>query len=517
MELSDADRELAECLQNCPDLDSPLLDSSVLDGLYFKDELWAKSDEICYDANNEPQFTSLEQLLQTSEGILGLNTPPESPPESWAPQNVHPNNSPEHASSCKLQATAFSSHQQQNPKGKWQELTVGENIQVLKSGEVVHFLSTPQQSKLENQLVIDSLLQKVKSENGAIVGQKRPRVQEEYTDEMSKLTKRQQRMLKNRESALVSRQKKKEYLQTLEEKLKEAALKNAALLKENELLRTQVTQLEVENKCLKTSGMPPQNNVVTQKRMVTLFVICIFVSSLTAVNHFVNLHRATPITALSTSHSTGRALLSTDLSSDADKTALANTRSLSLHMSSSTALLPVDHAVARARGRKYQRIHSTPKSMMAPSVHCNCPVRNATAISHANVDISLCFQNRERNLKNNDTEPVTSAVMNIDHNISTVVASSYYIPETFNLFQKFKKYFTRSPDNFYLIAFKDYVLLDAPLHKSNESAILSVVIPAQGSYWNSNSDGHLALLQIDCEILGTKRILVQMSDGSSGP
>ena len=83
------------------------------------------------------------------------------------------------------------------------------------------------------------------------------------------------------------------------------------------------------------------------------------------------------------------------------------------------------------------------------------------------------------------------------------------------------------------------MLLDAPLHKSNESAILSVVIPAQGvsitcyliycfmlhvlhiciigSYWNSNSDGHLALLQIDCEILGTKRILVQMSDGSSGP
>ena len=37
-----------------------------------------------------------------------------------------------------------------------------------------------------------------------------------------------------------------QYLQTLEEKLKEAALKNAALLKENELLRTQVTQLEVE-------------------------------------------------------------------------------------------------------------------------------------------------------------------------------------------------------------------------------------------------------------------------------
>lgn len=98
---------------------------------------------------------------------------------------------------------------------------------------------------------------------------------------------------------------------------------------------------------------------------------------------------------------------------------------------------------------------------------------------------------------------------------------------------------------FYLNMIQDYVLLDAPLHKSNESAVLSVIIPAQGehlpynitsthlqhtcmcpsvyictflgSYWNSNSDGHLALLQINCEILGTKRILVDMSGGFTSP
>ena len=31
-------------------------------------------------------------------------------------------------------------------------------------------------------------------------------------------------------------------------------------------------------------------------------------------------------------------------------------------------------------------------------------------ICSANVDISLCFQNREKNLKNNDTEPVSSFI-----------------------------------------------------------------------------------------------------------
>jgi hypothetical protein len=58
--------------------------------------------------------------------------------------------------------------------------------------------------------------------------------------------KKQQRLLKNRESASLSRQKKKEHLQNLELKLKEAANKNEILLKENLLLRNRVLQLEKE-------------------------------------------------------------------------------------------------------------------------------------------------------------------------------------------------------------------------------------------------------------------------------
>ena len=71
-------------------------------------------------------------------------------------------------------------------------------------------------------------------------------------------------MIKNRESACISRQKRKEvsfktvhccstsmlyspqYVQTLEARLKEAALKNSALLQENTSLRKQMNALEKE-------------------------------------------------------------------------------------------------------------------------------------------------------------------------------------------------------------------------------------------------------------------------------
>jgi hypothetical protein len=62
----------------------------------------------------------------------------------------------------------------------------------------------------------------------------------------AQLSKKQQRLIKNREAASASRQKKKEYVQTLEGRLREAAHKNTTLLQENESLRKQVLQLQAE-------------------------------------------------------------------------------------------------------------------------------------------------------------------------------------------------------------------------------------------------------------------------------
>jgi hypothetical protein len=65
------------------------------------------------------------------------------------------------------------------------------------------------------------------------------------------LIKKQNRMIKNRESASLSRKRKKEYVETLEEKVKEFSNENTLLLNENTQLKMKISTLEAENKQLK--------------------------------------------------------------------------------------------------------------------------------------------------------------------------------------------------------------------------------------------------------------------------
>ncbi|KAM8814810.1 cyclic AMP-dependent transcription factor ATF-6 alpha isoform 2-T2 [Rhynchonycteris naso] len=82
---------------------------------------------------------------------------------------------------------------------------------------------------------------------------------------------RQQRMIKNRESACQSRRKKKEYLQGLEARLRAALSENEKLRKENGSLKRQLDQVVSENQRLKVPS--PKRRAICMMILVAFVIL----------------------------------------------------------------------------------------------------------------------------------------------------------------------------------------------------------------------------------------------------
>jgi cell division protein FtsB len=87
-------------------------------------------------------------------------------------------------------------------------------------------------------------------------------------------------MIKNRESACLSRKKKKEYVTNLEEQLNRMDRENQRLKQDNELLKAKVRELESEKVLWMDTVLNRSNLKKGSALMALLFVITINVSSL---------------------------------------------------------------------------------------------------------------------------------------------------------------------------------------------------------------------------------------------
>lgn len=554
--LFDVDVDLDECFKNCPEWNDPILDTSVLDDLRdcLSEDLWSSPDMQPLTGadtgshNNEP--------LQPPTGTSCLATPPQSPDSAPSP-------SPSVASSTTSTALSSDALSPQKVPSPWNGVVPAQNgtgpeqghltgvqqstlwnstslgVQILKSGEVVCMPPvTPeqtqpgtQQAPLAGSSHAQATTQPVQKttatrkrshpDSGANTDTK--------SAAMSQLSKKQQRLIKNREAASMSRQKKKEYVQTLETRLKEAAIKNNTLLQENESLRKQVVKLETENKTLRATLSQPGSPLSSLQRPALVMVLCLCFVSLLFLPKYTDLSLSSPATSTALSRIPGRALLEyreqsthSSLSMSQDKQHSKEHHALQpppgpTHKGSSTsALVPVFNAVPSTLDQKMNELRRLREALPCPppaSSVCSCPAQNKsnnhTALRMLSEEMTECFKWYEEHYPKwlhpgHNKTPQNSLAVVVNSNNALPESGDYHMTDLHDMplhYKSFKKLFTRKLDNFYLISFKDHLLLNAPLHNSTEPPLLSVIIPTQGYSLDT-----YPMLQIDCEILNTNII-----------
>uniref|UniRef100_A0A667Y078 Activating transcription factor 6 n=1 Tax=Myripristis murdjan TaxID=586833 RepID=A0A667Y078_9TELE len=332
------------------------------------------------------------------------------------------------------------------------------------------------------------------------------------SDDDSKVSQRQQRMIKNRESASLSRKKKKEYLLTLEARLKLALSENEVLKHENGSLKRQLEGLLSENTALKTS--PPK------RRAVCLMVVLVFLMlNAGPMSLFQGSPGSKPHVG-SLQHS-GRHLLG--FSPDAETTAEVGPEPLGSdppQMDDSSE----DKALVVVKDPGFLR----------PPPPCQPPINRTKCIELAHelrgwvhrYEVEKTKSRRMSNshhkptrtiLKTEDKEADRAQIVTVQYTETAEEKSPgselqvYYAPH--RTYSDFFDELNRRGDTFYVVSFRrDHLLLPATSHNKGSRPKMSVVLPAMNINDSIIRDKDFeVMMQIDCEVTDTRILHIKSS------
>ncbi|CAN9500489.1 unnamed protein product [Ophioblennius macclurei] len=337
------------------------------------------------------------------------------------------------------------------------------------------------------------------------------------SDDDSKLSQRQQRMIKNRESASISRKKKKEYLLSLEARLKMALNENEALKCENGNLKRQLEGLLSENTVLKTTA--------PKKRAVCLMAVLVFLVLNVGPTSLFQGGPGSKLEVTSTQHS-GRHLLG--FSPEAEPDFVLGPDS-------------VEEAAAAAAGMA-NSFSSEDKALMVvkdpvflrPPPPCQPSVNKTKCIELAHelrgwVHRHEVQQTKSRRMSNSGHKP-TRTILKTENKeveraqIATVQYTDtsekkgpgselqvYYAPQ--RTYSDFFDELNRRGDTFYVISFRrDHLLLPATNHNKGSRPKMSVVLPAMNINDSVIRDKEFeVMMQIDCEVTDTRILHIRSS------
>ncbi|XP_068447843.1 cyclic AMP-dependent transcription factor ATF-6 alpha [Clinocottus analis] len=330
------------------------------------------------------------------------------------------------------------------------------------------------------------------------------------SDEDSKVGQRQQRMIKNRESASLSRKKKKDYLLSLEARLNVALFENETLKSENGNLKKQLEGLLCENTVLKVTA--------PKRRAVCLMVVLMFVMLNVGP---MSLFQGGPGSKLGviSAQQGGRHLLG--FSSEAETEVVMGPEPL-------------------ARGPSEMADSAEDKSLMVlkdpiflrPPPPCLPPVNRTKCLELAHelrgwVHRHEEHQNKSRRTSNSSHKP-TRTILKADNKESAQILTVqytdtseeknpgselqvYYAPH--HTYSDFFDEINRRGDTFYVVSFRrDHLLLPATSHNKGSRPKMSLVLPAMNINDSIIRDkDYEVMMQIDCEVTDTRIIHIRSS------
>ncbi|XP_074762886.1 cyclic AMP-dependent transcription factor ATF-6 alpha isoform X2 [Athene noctua] len=327
---------------------------------------------------------------------------------------------------------------------------------------------------------------------------------------------RQQRIIKNRESAFQSRKKKKEYMLGLEARLEAALLENEKLKKENSTLKRQLDEVVLENQKLKVSS-PKRRTLCV---MVILAFIMLNYGPLSVFEKDPN-----GVSSMASSSHRTRNLLEFSASQE----------------SSTAQKIPGD--IIPEKSNRYDRSVSDNKALMIVSEepllyisppHPPCqPLINRTESLRLNHELrgwvhrhevertrsrrlSKNHQQKARVLQSSLSEKADSQLMAMPYTDTSLRNSGnelqvyYASPRSY---QDFFEAIHRREDTFYVVSFRrDHLLLPATTHNKTRRPKMSIVLPAVNINENViNGQDYEVMMQIDCEVMDTRILHIKSS------
>ncbi|MEE6496203.1 hypothetical protein FKM82_002261 [Ascaphus truei] len=312
---------------------------------------------------------------------------------------------------------------------------------------------------------------------------------------------RQQRMIKNRESAFQSRRKKKEYMQGLEVRLRAALFENERLQKENGSLQKLLEEVVSENQKLKVTA--------PKRRAVCLMMVAAFL--MLSFN---------PLSLLESNPGPY----------DVEIGPIRNNRHL---LGFSTGDENVE-AKKLPENIRHGRYISNEKALMVmkeeallyipPPSPCR-PHVNRTESLRLNQELRgwvhrheverkskrMTSSEKPRVVQKPEEKSGTSQLVTVqytDTNTKNELQIYYSSPRSY---QDFLEAIRRRGDTFYVVSFRrDHLLLPATNRNKTTRPKMSIILPSTNVNENViNGQDHEVMMQIDCEVMDTRILHVK--------